>query len=404
MTSLSPFSRRVVWLDITRLSAVVAVIVLHAAAAYTVLIPWWYVTPRETSPVFDLLIAFQDGWAMPALFGLAGYFSLPSLRRRGPAGFLIGRLKRLGLPLVSLTIFFCPVIGYLDRRNKGFSGTFWDYWLGLLPSLGDWRLRVLTGQENFGVDHGLMGPYHLWFLALLLLMSLALVLGACLVRPGERLGKQGGRWLAWGLVCGMGLVEAWAQMRIPDATWIRWGPFCVWQLTRLPLYFGFFLLGLLAWQRDWFSTRRIPGPLWAWGLATLVAFVAMTAGGGANAAPGPKPFFIPLGYGLARTAFGLVATGLALGVCGHREHRAGRSTASLIRSSYDLYLLHMPLVVVLQYLLATTTLSLYGKFAIALLLPILLSWGASRLLAGRNWFWRPLGVAAGFGLCLLVWG
>jgi len=404
MRATSAFPTRIVRLDTARLSAVMAVIVLHAAAAYTVLIPWWYVTPRQTAPIFDLLIVMQDGWVMPALFGIAGFFSLPSLERRGSIGFLGGRLKRLGLPLVGLTIFFCPVIGYLDRLNKGLTGTFWDYWLGLLPSLTDWRLRALTGQENLGTGHGLMGPYHLWFLALLLLMSFALVLGAGLVRPKGRVAKPGRHWLAWGVVCGMGLAEAWAQMRIPDAAWVRWGPFCVVQLTRLPLYVGFFLLGLLAWREEWFAVRWIPGPLWAWGLASLVTFVAMIAGGSAMGGPGGKPLWIPFGYGLARTAFGLAATGLVLCVCGHREHRAGRLTASLTRSSFDLYLLHMPLVVLVQYLLAATLVPLSVKFTLALVLPTGVAWGASRLLVGRHKTWRPLAVAAAFGLCILVWG
>ena len=64
----------------------------------------------------------------------------------------------------------------------------------------------------------------------------------------------------------------------------------------------------------------------------------------------------------------------------------------------------MPLIVLVQYLLAATSVPLSVKFTLALVLPTGVSWGASRLLVGRHKTCRPLAVAAVFGLCILVWG
>jgi len=60
--------------------------------------------------------------------------------------------------------------------------------------------------------------------------------------------------------------------------------------------------------------------------------------------------------------------------------------------------------VLVQYLLAATLVPLSVKFTLALVLPTGVAWGASRLLVGRHKTWRPLAVAAVFGLCILVWG
>jgi glucan biosynthesis protein C len=50
---------------------------------------------------------------MTVLFFIAGYFALPSLEKRGGKRFVIGKLKRLGLPWLVVIVLLLPVLDYL---------------------------------------------------------------------------------------------------------------------------------------------------------------------------------------------------------------------------------------------------------------------------------------------------
>ena len=395
---------RVPFLDTVRLLGVLAVVALHATVAYSPLAPWWYVTDPGKSAGTGIVLAVTDGFPIPLLFAVAGYFALSSLVRHGESGFLIGKLKRLGMPLVGLALFYTPIIAYVDFLDKGGSGTFFKHWLKLLPTVLDWSLQSFGTLESAAISRTLLWPYHLWFLAVLLVFC-ALTAACGLVVAG--LAAQDGRKAGFGrsvlLLAGIALAEGLAQVAFSDPTWDRLGPFLAFQPSRLPLYLGFFLLGMYAWKREWFVRHQVPGPLWLWVLGVILAFGAMAATATGTMAPGPKSPVLPFAYGMARTGFGLAVTGL-LAIVGQRWWSApGRVARSLSSASYVIYLYHFPMVVVLQYMLAATSLPVFGKFAVAFLTPSAVCWAAAHL-SGRFRLLMPCCVAATFGICLLVWG
>jgi peptidoglycan/LPS O-acetylase OafA/YrhL len=84
---------RLPFLDNLRAFAIVMVVILHASITYMVAAPeWWYVLDPDRSAFFTALVLLVDVPTMPALFFVAGYFAIPSLRRRGTRGF-VGRLS-----------------------------------------------------------------------------------------------------------------------------------------------------------------------------------------------------------------------------------------------------------------------------------------------------------------------
>lgn len=394
---------RIVFLDNLRLLAVLAVLVLHAGIAYAPSITWWYVADPDKSRVFDLLLAVIDGFAMPVLFAIAGFVALPSLRRHGPAGFCLAKLRRLGLPLVVLTVLFSPVISYVVFLGRGGNEIYPAFWLRLLPTALDWRFHVLTA-DNVAVLAGALWAYHLWFLGVLLLFCLGLALVAACAGHGlaAPAGRTGGGWGAALLLLAVGLAEAAGQAVVPDTVWMSFGPFFEGQPARLPLYCGMFVLGLWAGRHGWAAVRPLPGKTWVWGLAAVAALVGMLAAGAANLAVGPKPAWIPVVYGLARAAAGIGVTGLLL-VFGQRHwNRSGRVGAGLAAASYDIYLTHLPLMVLLQYRLTGLDRPAGLKFAVVFLTVLVVCWGASRLAAGRRRLWVPVGTLAAFALSLIV--
>lgn len=111
------------WVDTLRVVLISGVIVVHTATAYvTDFAGYYYDDERVTSSVVS--IAFALPALMGGIFGLgplfvvAGWFSVRSLTRRGPAGFAGGRLLRLGVPLVFFVLLVNPLADYL--------GNLWD--------------------------------------------------------------------------------------------------------------------------------------------------------------------------------------------------------------------------------------------------------------------------------------
>lgn len=66
-------------LDNIRFSMVLCVVLVHAVAAYTTVIPWWYVRDRGATPYFDVIVIVPDLFQVPVLFFIAGYFALRHL-------------------------------------------------------------------------------------------------------------------------------------------------------------------------------------------------------------------------------------------------------------------------------------------------------------------------------------
>lgn len=396
-------------LDALRLAGVLAVVVQHAAVAYSAYVPWWYVRDPAKSALADFLLLVCDGATMPLLFAVAGYFALPSLDRRGLAGFLAGRARRLVVPLVGLTLFFCPIIAYIDYLDKGGRDGFFAHWLAIVPTALDWRFMLFAGADAAKVSQTLLWSFHLWFLAMLFVFCLVVAGARLAVGPGL---THRGRLGAWGLgrigllALGIGLAAGAGQLACPDPAWARLGPFLVFQPTRLPLYAGFFLLGAYAWKRGWSAGQSLPGRPWVWGLAFLLTLAAMarTGGGALQAwASGAPSVPLSLAYGLARTAFALAATILAVALVGRVRAGSFWRRPGLSRTSFDLYLYHFPPVVVLQYWLCGTAVPVVAKIAVCCALPILVCLGATRLCGRRAWT-RPALVGLAFVGCAVFWG
>ena len=99
-------------LDAIRTFVVVGLVFFHSALVFDASDDF-YVENPETTSVTTVLAGFGVLWAMPMLFLIAGLGSWHSLRRRGPGGFTVERLLRLGVPLVVATVTIVPVPQWL---------------------------------------------------------------------------------------------------------------------------------------------------------------------------------------------------------------------------------------------------------------------------------------------------
>jgi len=106
-----PSRSRIHFLDNLRCLMILSVVVLHAGLAYSNLVPWWPVLDASRSQFFDIFLLIRDTFGIPVLYFIAGYFTLPTLRRRKSAGlFLTSKFKRLGIPFVLSLFFIVPIM------------------------------------------------------------------------------------------------------------------------------------------------------------------------------------------------------------------------------------------------------------------------------------------------------
>lgn len=178
-------------------------IVLHVAVIHMAgpsFLPWH---DTQTTPAADLLVAFIHAFRMPVFFILGGFFVALLIAQRGLAATARHRIRRLGLPFA---VFWPPlfaacavlVLLFLHRMARG-----------------TWGLDLaLTPVDGSGAK-GAPNTMHLWFLWLLLWLSLLTTLAVALMRrtvpaAGPRLGD----WLAtlgrtpWGIALLAGVLAA----------------------------------------------------------------------------------------------------------------------------------------------------------------------------------------------------
>jgi peptidoglycan/LPS O-acetylase OafA/YrhL len=116
------------WVDTLRVVLIAGVIVVHTATGYVTDFAGYYydderVTNSGVSIAFALLALMGALFGLGPLFVVAGWFSARSLAQRGAAGFMVGRLLRLGVPLLFFVLFVNPLADYLgnlweeDRRS-----------------------------------------------------------------------------------------------------------------------------------------------------------------------------------------------------------------------------------------------------------------------------------------------
>ncbi len=384
---------RLIFLDNIRYLIVLFVLVLHSSAAYSNVIPWWHVAESSKSFFFDLEIFVLDSFIMPVLFFISGYFALPSLRKRNAGTFIIAKLKRLGIPLISLGLFFAPIMPYIGFRGRAENPVgFLDYWVRQMKTAVDLSfVHVNPADMNMAIEHlDNFSQHHLWFISVLLIFFVIFALGAA---AKERLGMTtssagtheetpGARpmlraMLVAGLIMSFGfaLVNLYSQ----DGYWAKIGGLLLFRPDRMPLFAGMFGLGVYASSRSWFVLHPLPGSVWLWSVAGFVLTSALLVGSRVIYADAAS-FQLSMAHGLLRAFLCLSYVGLLVSI-GHKYWNSpSRIDRNLAASSYDIYLIHMPIVVIFQFIFHSMDLSIFLKFTLVFSLSLLLSLGISRYL------------------------
>jgi glucans biosynthesis protein C len=326
-------------LDAVRAFALLSGIALHATMSFMPgLARFGFPADSSQSPALEVLFYVIHMFRMPLFFMIAGYFSHLMFHRKGPAGFLRDRAKRIAVPMVAGWILFGPLAMML-------------VYVGIGPS---------TGGKPAAPPPTAFPLTHLWFLYYLLLFyGVTLAIRGVFVKFLDREGKQRARIDGWV----RSLVQGYAApvlLAAPIAACLYLTPdWALWTgiaspdsgLTpKLPAMIGFgtaFAFGwLLRRQSELMSVWK---PRWVAHLALAVAF-SVASLWIVERAPDPLAVTpaLKLAYaacytfGLWNWTFGLIGAALRFFA---NESPVRRYLAD---SSYWLYLAHLPVVFALQ--------------------------------------------------------
>jgi glucan biosynthesis protein C len=335
-------------LDFVRAAALLLGILFHAALPFMVDYELWLVLDQERSrPVTWLAFALHT-FRMTTFFLLAGYFGRLLLVRRGSGGFVRDRARRILAPLL---IFWLPVMVL--------------YILALALAASRGAIPV-TDEPAALPEFTLTGfPLtHLWFLYVLLLLYGAALILCTAVTAIDRSGslrQAADRLLAASLAVPLALplllACAVAALLLGHPAWAEWWGIPTPDRGFLPNSAALGSFGL-AFGLGWLVNRSDAGftplvRLWAPYLSVAVILTA------AALALVGAPSFEPQLEGRTRWIFaGLYAGAVwfwTFGLLG-AALRFLREERPVIRyladSSYWLYIVHLPLLVALEALVA----------------------------------------------------
>ena len=361
-------STRLHGLDALRGGALLLGIVLHALMPFLPQSTWMIVDSQPSAlagPIVFVIHLFR----MVLFMMLAGYFGSMLLQRRGARRYLGDRSKRILLP----AIVFWPV-------------SVMSTWLISALSLAVRDLPPPPTAENASLWL-IFGPGVLWFLwTLMEALLIVVLLRAVLLRTvgAERLGRAAerighllsspGAVLLPAMPYAVGLVLqgsingglAAPLTLIPDP-------------STLVTYLGAFATGWLMFARRG-SFQRLagqwPGHLAAAVVGTGVAYLAME-----------QDFPLLLGAAILAGA-GWCWVYALIGVCVRYLHRERPMVRYLADSSYWAYLLHLPILLLCELVIADLVWPMPVKVTLTLVVTMAV------LLASYHWLVRPRALGA----------
>ncbi|MFI6291600.1 acyltransferase [Nonomuraea sp. NPDC050790] len=357
-------------LDALRAMVVVGLVFFHSSLVFDEGSDF-YVKNADTTGVTMIFAGLAVVWAMPLLFLIAGVGAWHSLAKRGPGGFALERLLRLGVPLVFATLAMLPIPQWLRLRSQpGHHESYWEF----LP--GFFTVHLEWGKFPFVLQGRYFETGHLWFVLLLLTFALLLVplvrwVPAARARAAcERMAALANRRGAI-LLPGLLLGAACALLGIEQeyGGWHHW--------TYLLFFAGGFVFA--ADGRFRAAMRRDAR------LALVAGVVSFLAGAPAFIVAGDAMFSAMTPFALgARVLYGVAGWSCVVAIMGLLDRpRAAvepspsgadsspsggsRFYAYLAPAVLPLYVLHQPVVVTVAFFVVSWHLPLAVKLAVVVL-------------------------------------
>jgi glucan biosynthesis protein C len=378
---------RLYFLDNLRIALTILVIAHHVGQAYGPTGGVWPIQEATRAGILGPFFTVNRSFFMSLFFMISGYLMVMSYDRSRPFAFVKSRLLRLGVPLAAFSLLVIPLQQYLchlrtgDLPSMSFGRYYVDgYFGGAVPPAG-WKGR--WPEMNFG---------HLWYVEHLLLFSLCYAaLRALRLRLSQTdlaQAKVPGTLAIVLFALVLAFTSATVRIWYPIDRWIGFLGFIQVAFADVPRDLSFFILGAVAYRRQWFLS--LPDRTgWAWllvGVSLAVLWYAYVMS--------LRQFF-PIGRTAMTVVYpiweALLCCGMCIGLLYWFRERLNRQTwwsKALAEGQYAAYLFHVPVIVLIQYAVANAAFPPLSKFlfvtAVGVPLTFLLAHGIRRPALARK--------------------
>lgn len=358
MTEKPAHKARLYYLDNLKALLAVLVVLHHSGQPYGPGGSWW--VPAEqidfvSMAVLGIFFSVNAAFFMGLFFFVSAYFLPGSYDRKGLGKFLADRLVKLGVPIAIFASLVIPIMIYLLTTDGG--AAFADFYL--------------HSYLDIGSSKNTLSPGHLWFLVMLLGFSacyMAWRMASREERPRAQSSVFPGNGKILAFIAVLALLSFAVRIVSPINAWV---PFRLFEPAHLPQYAMLFLAGILAYRKGWLS--QIPAAtakLWsAIAVIMIVAFPIMYVVWEDALTTGS--FTLPA---LAHSVWeALMCVSISIGLLAlfqGRFNTQGRIAKALADNAFAVYLIHIPVIVTVQYLLMGVELHPLAKFAIVALIGV----------------------------------
>jgi glucans biosynthesis protein C len=369
---------RLLFIDDIRVFLTILVILHHLMVIYAGTGNWPYTEAMQDASaamqgdVSEALggwfCAVNQAYFMGLFLLISAYFVPGSYDRKGAGRFLKDRLIRLGIPLALYSWVINPVFYYLVMRDS-IDKPFWRY---------------------FPVDYfrgGLIGQGPLWFIEVLLIFSLVYVLYRLIVRSRPASPAKETRFPSSRAIVLFALLLGLAGFLVR-------GEFVMDEYNFKPLnlqipffaqYIALFVLGLIAYRRNWLT--ELPdktGRLWLRIAILMIILWApmMVVNGAINDDNSFKG-----GWCWQSLVYALWESFLCMSMCiglvylfRRYRNRRGKIAAFLVPNAYTAYLIHAIVITALAFAFQDIALFPQLKWLIVAVVAVPLCFGISALI------------------------
>lgn len=325
-------STRMYFLDNLRSFIILLVLVYHAALAYMVRGPqWYYVIDTQTNFFFNVVVIASDVFVMPVMFFIAGFFGIRSLARKGHIVFLREKIVRIVIPYFAGILFLAPAVNYIYFLSRfDTSPAYLDYWMNIFFGLAR--------------QHA-----HLWFLGVLTLFFLALSLAYRFYKPLGSVTSQP-TLPSSKFMIGFGLVTSiaffCAKQFVDDYTWIMVNHVLMFQPTRCILYVFYFVLGIYAHRKQWFTASGYMPGIKFW-IPAAVVLGSIYTQYRIMLWSKRELLLVMIGNDLLYSFFCLTAIFALVALFYNWMNYTSNLLSKLAANSYAIYFIHQPIVMLL---------------------------------------------------------
>ena len=364
---------RIYFLDNIKILLAVFVVLDHAAQPYGPGGGWW-IAPEPQSPldfiVLGLFMGVIVSFFMGLFFMISAYFMPASLERKGAAKFMKDRLVKLGVPILIFMFGVLPTMSYLlDHYGQPVINFYVNY-INIFSPKGD---------LNYGIT---------WFLEVLLIFSVIYVAYWLVKKPSSKTTKKAfpGNAAILAFIVTMALMSFIVRIWAPENYWIPLGLFQPFQFEPFHIvsYGMLFAAGIVAYREGWIDAiPKATAKLWSGVAILMVPMLAVVAlatnnhqfAGGLTVASLLGSFW--------EAFMGVSAIIALLAFFRDRFNTQSPFSKALAENTFTVYLLQLPVVVFLQYLLVGVHVEPLIKFAIVGTLGVLLSFAISHYVIRR---------------------